>query len=91
MARFIRPRPVRKRPNYSRQGMRQWLESLPPDEPFCRNMNCPIRQYVGETEMGVYGIDGQLVSAIDRAGVPWKELKPFQVIFHIDMLEAEGK
>lgn len=31
--------------SYSREGFKEWLESLPPDIPFCGENNCPISAY----------------------------------------------
>ena len=90
MAKFVRSRPVRKSVNFNRELMYQWLTTLPATEPFCKDLNCPIRQYVGETNVSMYHIDAALVAAIDRecerSHVSWARLLPGQVMTIIDSL-----
>ena len=34
--------------DYKREDFKEWLEELPPDEPFCTENRCPIVQYIHE-------------------------------------------
>lgn len=70
---------------YTRAKFREWLESLPPNEPFCKLGKCPISQFLGLDGADGLRADETLAWAIDdlahgERGLPWETLSPSDVL-----------
>lgn len=81
---------------YSREGFRLWLESLP-KKPFCKQARCPISQFLGIPGGAGVTADQELAYAIDDSmeevleekgegldGLYWDNILPSEVILVID-------
>jgi hypothetical protein len=84
---------------YSRDEFRAWLETLPPDEPFCIADCDPHTTYwrragvslpLGELRNRALPADFELVSAIDASKEGWDRITPAQIVKLIDQLENPG-
>ena len=75
--------------SYSREDFKEWLNSLPPDEPFCGKEDCPISAYFVDQGaprgLIVLAVDAdrKLVARIDtfaKDDIDWSKCTPKQIL-----------
>lgn len=75
---------------YSREGLREWLEGLPPHESFCNMGKCPIATWLGITNVRAMALDSDLTHRIDYLPHHWHELTPAEVLSALDYVEGKS-
>ena len=64
----------------TKRTYRRWLESLPPDEPFCRLFNCPLEQFDKTWTSDLRGWVGDFTELVDRGPKGWAQITPKQCL-----------